>query len=146
MLTRGPFDSAAAPLGVRQAYALHVGDLHVRRNLSTALAAVIAVRGRLAAEEPPPLRLPAFVCAGIDRGTGDPLRAQAVEARDPGALVLTGPVSESGLLNLYRGAAMLLYPSRYEGFGLPVLESIQCGGPVIGAGASSIPAVGAEAA
>src|SRR5260370_6862091 len=140
MLTRGPFDSAAAPLGVRQAYALHVGDLHVRRNLSTALAAVIAVRGRLAAEEPPPLRLPAFVCAGIDRGTGDPLRAQAVEARDPGALVLTGPVSESGLLNLYRGAAMLLYPSPYEGFGPPVLNGTASRLPATRPAPSPIPA------
>src|SRR5258708_9086859 len=145
MFTPGPFDAAAAPLGVRQPYALHIADLHVRRNLSTALAAVIAVRGRLAAEEPPPLRLPAFVFAGLHRGTGDPLRAQAVEARDPGALVLTGPVSESGLLNLYRGAAMLLYPSRYEGFGLPVLESMQCGGPGIGPGAWRIPEAVREA-
>ena len=145
MFTPGPFDSAAAPLGVRQPYALHVGDLHVRRNLSTALAAVIAVRGRLAAAEPPPLRLPVLVCAGVDRGTGGPLRAQAAEARDPSALVLTGPVSEGALLNLYRGAMMLLYPSRYEGFGLPVLESMQCGVPVIGAAAASIPEVVAEA-
>jgi glycosyltransferase involved in cell wall biosynthesis len=145
MFTPGPFDPAAAPLDVRQPYALHVGDLHLRRNLSTALAAVIAVRGRLAAEDPPPPRLPAFVCAGIDRGTGGPLRAQAAEARDPHALVLTGPVSESALLNLYRGASMLLYPSRYEGFGLPVLESMQCGVPVIGADGSSIPELAGDA-
>src|SRR5260370_17274520 len=83
MLTRGPFDSAAAPLGVRQPYALHVGDLHVRRNLSTGLPAVIAVRGRLAAAEPPPLRLPVLVCAGLDRGTGGPLPAPGAGARPP---------------------------------------------------------------
>jgi alpha-1,3-rhamnosyl/mannosyltransferase len=136
--TPGPFDPAAAPLGVQQPYALHVGDLHIRRNLSTALAAIVTVRKRLASEEPPP-KLPAFVCAGVDRGVGADLRAQAVRERDPGALVLTGPVSETALVNLYRGATMLLYPSRYEGFGLPVLEAMQCGTPVIGAKAASIP-------
>ena len=41
------------------------------------------------------------------------------------------------LLNLYRGAELLVYPSRYEGFGLPILEAMQCGIPVIGARAAS---------
>jgi alpha-1,3-rhamnosyl/mannosyltransferase len=46
---------------------------------------------------------------------------------------------EAALLNLYRGAAMLLYPSRYEGFGLPILEAMSCGTPVIGSDCASIP-------
>jgi glycosyltransferase involved in cell wall biosynthesis len=104
------------------------------------------VRGRLADQDLSQLRLPALVCAGIDRGVGDALRAQAAEAHDPGALVLSGAVSEASLLNLYRGASMLLYPSRYEGFGLPVLEAMQCGVPVIGARASSIPEIAGDAA
>lgn len=140
----GLFDPAAAPLGVRQPYALHVGDLQIRRNLSTGLAAILAVRQRLSLEEPPG-RLPAFVCAGIDRGVGDELRAQAVAARDPDAIVLAGPVPEPALLNLYRGALMLLYPSQYEGFGLPVLEGMQCGVPVAGANAASIPEIVGDA-
>src|SRR5258708_27255464 len=93
MFTPGPFDSAAAPLGVRQPYALHVGDLHVRRNLSTALAAVIAVRGRLAAAEPPPLRLPVLVCAGVDRGTGGPLGSHAGGGLPPHSLAPARPVN-----------------------------------------------------
>ena len=48
---------------------------------------------------------------------------------------------EAALVNLYRGAAVLVYPSRYEGFGLPILEAMQCGIPVLGSRAASIPEV-----
>jgi len=131
----GRYDLDAAPRNVRQPYALHVGDLHVRRNVSTALAAVLETRRRA------PAHGLSLVCAGIDRGTGDELRAQATAAGDPAALRLLGPLNEAALLNLYRGAAMLLYPSRYEGFGLPILEAMSCGIPVIGADCASIPEV-----
>jgi O-antigen biosynthesis alpha-1,3-rhamnosyltransferase len=131
----GPFDAAAAPADVRQPYALHVGDLHVRRNLATALAAVLEMRASGA-----PLRL---VCAGIDRGTGPALRAAA--AADPDALVLTGAITEAALRNLYRGAALLVYPSLYEGFGLPLLEAMQAGVPVVAAANASLPEVVGDA-
>jgi len=50
--------------------------------------------------------------------------------RRPG-LEVRGVVSETELMTLYSGAVALLYPSCYEGFGLPVLEAMQCGTPVI---------------
>lgn len=135
--TPGPFDHGALPPAVRPPYALHVGDLHARRNLPTALAAVLAVR-RLGVQL-------TFVCAGVDRGIAGALRADATRATDPDALVLTGSLGDEALVNLYRGAAMLLYPSRYEGFGLPVLEAMQCGTPVISARAASMPEILAHA-
>lgn len=138
LFTPGSFDPAIAPSGVREPYALHVGDLHTRRNLKIALHAVLAVR-RLG----PQLT---FVCAGIDRGVAAELREEAARATDPDAIVLTGPLEDEALLNLYRGAAMLLYPSRYEGFGLPVLEAMQCGIPVVAARAASIPELTGDAA
>lgn len=138
--TPGAFDPSTAPAGVAQPYALHVGDLHVRRNLGTALDAILALRRFASA----PDRV-SLVCAGIDRGVGAELKVRADKANDPDALVLTGPVSETVLVNLYRGAAMFLYPSRYEGFGLPVLEAMGCGVPVVAANCASIPELVADA-
>ena len=139
--TPAPFDPSKVPVGVRQPYALHVGDLQIRRNLSTALQATLSLESgfRLQAEDP---KL-TFVCAGVDRGVGESLRAMA--ASRPQALVLTGPVSEAVLVNLYRGASMLLYPSLYEGFGLPVLEAMRSGVPVIAANCASVPEIVGDA-
>jgi glycosyltransferase involved in cell wall biosynthesis len=132
----GPFDASRVPAGVTAPYALHVGDLHMRRNLRTAIEALLALRQTTGAR----LRL---VCAGIDRGIGAELRAAA--AADPDALVLTGPVTEDALVQLYRGAALLVYPSMYEGFGLPVLEAMQSGLPVVAARCASVPEVAGDA-
>jgi glycosyltransferase involved in cell wall biosynthesis len=134
IFTPGAFDISAAPAVARQPYVLHVGDLHTRRNLTTALTAILAARrgGGVC-------RALSLVCTGIDRGSGPELSAQARAAGDPAALTLLGVVNDDALLNLYRGAVLLVYPSRYEGFGLPILEAMRCATPVIGSDSTSIP-------
>jgi glycosyltransferase involved in cell wall biosynthesis len=72
--------------------------------------------------------------AGTERLGGAP----GVEGR--------GAVSGEGLVSLYRRAACLVFPSRYEGFGLPPLEAMACGTPVAAARAGSIPEVCGDAA
>jgi glycosyltransferase involved in cell wall biosynthesis len=140
--TPGFFDPSTAPAGVARPFALHVGDLHVRRNLATALDAILAVRRDTL--DAPGVRV-SLVCAGIDRGVGAGLQSRARASSDPDALVLTGPVREDVLLNLYRGASMLVYPSLYEGFGLPVLEAMRCGVPVLAAQCASVPEIVGDA-
>lgn len=56
-------------------------------------------------------------------------------------LILTGYVTENELRSLYRDATLFVFPSKHEGFGLPALEAMACGAPVIGANNTSIPEV-----
>lgn len=60
--------------------------------------------------------------------------------------VFTGVVSDDRLIELYQRAALFVFPSRYEGFGLPVLEAMACGCPVITSNVSSLPEVAGDAA
>ncbi len=61
-------------------------------------------------------------------------------------VVFTGYVSEAELIHLYQTARCFVYPSMYEGFGLPVLEAMACGCPVITSNTSSMPEVAGDAA
>jgi len=72
-----------------------------------------------------------------------PSREKLVDAglRPPAGVVFVGAVDDAGLRALYEGARCLLYPSRTEGFGLPPVEAMMCGCPVIAAPAGAIPEV-----
>jgi glycosyltransferase involved in cell wall biosynthesis len=136
-----PGPHLALPADFPSQYVLHVGDLHARRNLPMLARAVAAVRDRN-----PSRRALTIVFAGVDRGSGQLLQDVSDSARGKVPLVrFAGETSEAALLALYRSAAALVYPSRYEGFGLPLLEAMACGTPVIAARTSSIPEVVGDA-
>jgi alpha-1,3-rhamnosyl/mannosyltransferase len=135
-----PDGVAPGPMPGPAPYVLHVGDLHRRRNLGGALSAVVGLRRRV-----PALRGLRLCLVGVDRGEAAGLLAQARDAGDGEALELKGPASEPELIALYRGASAFVYPSRYEGFGLPVLEAMASGTAVVAARAGAIPEVGGDA-
>jgi glycosyltransferase involved in cell wall biosynthesis len=118
-----------AELGIDGPFVLHVGRVEARKNQATALAAV---------ERLPDLLL---VCAG---GVADPALAGRLR-RSPRARVL-GRVTGADLEALYARAEALVFPSLYEGFGIPVLEAMRRGLPVVTARVSSLPEVGGDAA
>ncbi len=72
-----------------------------------------------------------------------PALAEADDLR--GRIVHAGFIENADLAPLYSGAVAFLYPSRYEGFGLPPLEAMQCGTPVVTADSSSLPEVVGDA-
>lgn len=68
------------------------------------------------------------------------------DRRDVTGVSFTGRVSDSELISLYRGAFAFVFPSLYEGFGIPVLEAQACGSPVLSTNAASLPEVLADSA
>lgn len=110
-------------------YALFVGTIEPRKNLETLFAAWRLLRRRL--EEAPSL----VVCGRLGWKDED-LRREVAAGREEGWLHHPGYVSNPELAALFRGALFLAFPSHYEGFGLPVLEALSCGTPVV---ASDLP-------
>jgi len=135
--TPGP--ALPLPPSVPRRYLLHVGDLHKRRNLDV----VVRAMARLRSTDPHSGDV-GVVLAGVDRQEAhDALSDSAMTAA---GVVALGAADEPTLQALYRSAAALVYPSRYEGFGLPLIEAMACGLPVIASRASCIPEVTGDAA
>ena len=112
---------------------LAVGGQEKRKNLHTLYQAMALLHAR-------GLSVPLVQC-----GPGMSAHTRALHGAAPW-LMHVGYVSDAQLVALYRRATALVCPSRYEGFGLPVLEAMRAGGAVICADASSLPEVAGTAA
>jgi glycosyltransferase involved in cell wall biosynthesis len=138
VVTPNGVDPLFSPEGARAdggRYALFVGTLQPRKDPLAALEAIALVPGELR-----------LVLVGPDKGSGDEARRAAARLGLNGRVTFTGHVEKKKLAELYRGAACLVFPSRYEGFGLPVVEAMASGTPVVAAASGSIPEVAGDAA
>jgi glycosyltransferase involved in cell wall biosynthesis len=120
-------------LGVNGPFFMAVGAQEARKNLQVLFRAMSILHANGATA-------PLVLC-----GPGGPLAAIAQRTREPW-LKFAGFVSDHELGAMYRDATALVFPSRYEGFGLPALEAMAAGGRVICANASSLPEVVGDAA
>ena len=125
-VTPNGVDPAFTPGGAHDGYVLFVGAIQQRKDPLSAQEAASS------------LDLP-FVVVGPekDAGLAERLRRSGADLR--------GYVSKESLADLYRGAAVLVLPSRYEGFGLPVVEAMACGSPVVVADEPALREVGGDA-
>ncbi len=131
----GVVEDVLSRLGIARPYVLYLGSNKPHKNLGRLLEAwdTVDPHGR------------SLVLAGVTPEAAPPGVASASDAQ-PGAVRVLGRVDEGDLPALYAGADLFVFPSLYEGFGLPVLEALACGAAVACSRSSSLPEVAGEAA
>lgn len=120
------------------AYLLCVGTLEPRKNLSQALRAYALLPAATRARFP-------LVIVGMAGWRGEDFAADLQRGLASGQVRLLGYLNDRALAELLAGARLLLFPSLYEGFGLPVLEAMASGVPVVLAPRAALPEVAGEA-
>ena len=118
---------------LRDRYVLVPTGMDWRKNAAGAIAAYALVAAELRE------RHQLVLSCAVEPGYEAWLRLLADEAGIAEQLVVTGYVADATLVRLYQTAEVVVFPSFYEGFGLPVLEALRCGARVITSGVSSLP-------
>jgi glycosyltransferase involved in cell wall biosynthesis len=124
--------------GINFPYILYVGSIEARKNLNRLLEAYAQVRCWSQKWK--------LVIVGAHKWKYSSVFSTLERLQLSSEVHFTGYVAEEDLPFLYNGASLFVFPSLYEGFGLPVLEAMACGTPVVTSNSSSLPEVAGEAA
>lgn len=137
---RPPVETAAvlARYGLRPGFVFSVGRLNPRKNLERLLLA----HGRLRAGGGS--RAILVIAGRPDHGNARVLR-QLRDSSGRSGVRFVGVIPDADLPHFYGGAACFVYPSLFEGFGLPVVEAMACGAPVVSSDRAALPEVVGEA-
>lgn len=126
--------------GIEGDYILCVSSIQPRKNLPRLVRAYESLRNKRG-----PGKLPKLVLVGKCAWLYDETLRSIEEGRMKDSIILTGYVPQSDLPALYSGSICFVYPSYFEGFGLPPLEAMKCGTPVIAGNRTSLPEVVGDA-
>lgn len=118
-------------------YIFYVGSFHPRKNVPVLVEAFEKIADRV------PHRL---VIGSKPEWQSDAVRRQIEASPYQERIYLTGYIPDERLPHYFSGAELFVFPSKYEGFGFPVLEAMACGCPVLTSPVSSLPEVGGDAA
>jgi len=127
--------------GIKANYLLSLGSIQPRKNLARLIEAYALLRTSRAGDQ-----LPQLVIAGKRGWLDNEIQRAAQRENRNESIKFIGYVPEKDLPALYSAAICFVYPSFFEGFGLPVLEAMQCGTPVIAGNRTSLPEVAGAAA
>lgn len=124
--------------GLPEGYLLYVGTIQPRKNIDTLIEAYARLRGQRSV-------VPKLVIVGRKGWLYDRLFARISELGLVDEIIFTGFVPDEELPHIYAGAALFAYLSFFEGFGLPPLEAMACGLPVVTSDTTSLPEVVGDA-
>jgi glycosyltransferase involved in cell wall biosynthesis len=130
--------------GIEYPYLLYAGNIRIQKNIPRLVEAFAVVRGEL--ENHPIYRDLRLIIIGDEIGKNPAVRRAVIQTRVEQVARFLGFVPLETLRVFYQNAAAFVFPSLYEGFGLPPLEAMACGAPVVTSGVSSLPEVVGDAA
>jgi len=139
---RDPFvlEEVRRRYGIPGPYLLYVGNFNLHKNIRNLLSAYARLQKK------GPYHGYSLVLGGVADHRSEALMETAAELHLAGQVILTGHLAERDLRPLYSGATLFAFPSRYEGYGLPIMEAMACGTPVVCSDRTSLPETAGGAA
>jgi glycosyltransferase involved in cell wall biosynthesis len=135
-----------ARYGIGESYIFYVGTLQPRKNLARLIEAFAHALGMAETSSPSAIGNPQLVIAGKRGWLSAAIERRAAELGLAQRVRFVGYVADDDLPALLSGALAFAFPSLYEGFGMPVLEAMACGAPVLTSTTSALPEVAGDAA